>query len=128
MSMAKTFMEFVALAKISCDESYYRFVHYGEGHHSSQWSYRVDRKLHLSADHEDLEDKYLVELERLGHALFSVIEKEHGNRPKVCVIGIKPDNTFNAKIDYDDPGALDVGKIALGASHSYFQNNEVDVT
>lgn len=68
--MAMVFIEFVSLTNVNNDESYFRFVEYGDSHYSSQWRYRVGRNLELSGDHDELEEKYFETLENLGLAPF----------------------------------------------------------
>lgn len=121
---AKLLNELIRATELPWDSVFYRYVEYGEGHISSQWSYIDGDKLKL-AEVEDLEEQYLNALENVISRLGSILESQGERRPLVTVLKVSSDGQFSLSFDHDDTKALDISKLTLGTESSYFFNQNV---
>ena len=121
------FAEYMEKVGVSYDSAYFRFVEYSKGAHiSSQWCYRVGRKIALVQVDYAISDVYFETMEGLMVELLNFIEAEGNGRPKVVVIDLGNSLSYSVKFNNDDTSAMDISQMSIGKENSFFAEGEVD--
>ena len=126
-SLAEVLSEFVTLTGVDWDKAYFRYVEYGPGHHSTQWSYVVNNNLELASLDIEFKQKYTDTLAALAREVSNELEAAGRARPVATVLEVDRASRYELKFDYEDTNGLEINKLALGKPNSYFYGTDINI-
>ena len=124
-SMASCLKELLELTKLPWDKTYYWFSMPDKSIYTTQCTFSFGRKLKFVDYEKDLD--YFDLIDKLMKELALELESETGKAPQVILLIVDSYGKFEFKFDYENPEVMNISKIGLGSSVSYFQNDEMDI-